>query len=380
MQKIDKNLLFCISALSKSETKVECIVFLKQGVCSKLMLKRIVGEDSIIAFYPFLNACSIQIEKKFLPKLAGLNFVEYVSSIQKASILLNNSRKILKIDEIHKRGITGKGVTVAIIDTGCHPHLDFCLGHNRIKAFYDFMNENQNPYDDNGHGTFVCGVVGGNGLTYNGKYRGVAPNAELVVIKALDKNGETTANIILSAMQWILDSKDKLNIQVVCMSFGSQPIENSDPLAEGAKVLWENGICVVCAGGNDGPGEGSIKSPGSCPNVITVGSVDKIDEEKNLKVAPFSSRGPAFDYIKPDIMAPGVDIISTSTSDAFYSSMSGTSVSTPFVAGICALMLQNDETLSPNEIKEILMKNASKFENNPNASGSGFLNLENIFF
>ena len=125
MGKIDKNLLSCVSTLSRDEKFVECIVFLKDGICSKMMLKMQIGANNIVSYYPFLNACAIRIDRGFLPKLAGLHFVEYVSSIQKANILLKASRKILKIDKIHKKGITGKGITVAVIDTGCYPHLGF---------------------------------------------------------------------------------------------------------------------------------------------------------------------------------------------------------------------------------------------------------------
>ena len=374
-------MLLCgVGVLNTQENKVQCIVFLKDCFLSKINFVSIVGKENLLEYFPFLNAYVILINRKNLEKLANFDFVEYVSSIQKASILLNNSRKFLKIDELHKKGITGKGVTIAVIDTGCYMHLDFCLGHNRIKKFCDFVGDLHASYDDNGHGTFVCGVACGNGLCKNGLYRGVAPDADLVVLKALNSHGETNGSTILKAMQWVLDNKEEFNIKVVCMSFGSTPIEHNDPLMEGAKVLWENGICVVCAAGNDGPTKNSIKSPGACPNVITVGSVDKLDlEQDKLKVAPFSSRGPAFDYVKPDILAPGVEIVSTTNGIGFYSSMSGTSVSTPFIAGICALMLQNDTSLSPNQIKEKLMEKAQKIDETQNASGSGFVNLENIF-
>lgn len=378
MQKIDKALIDQVGILSENGM-LECIVFLKCGVFSFVCLKNIVGKNGIIKHFPFINAVLVRIKRKDLSKLCSFSFVEYVSSIQKASILLYNSRKFLKINKVHQMGITGFGVTVAVIDTGCHPHLDFCLGRNRLHKFCDFVHEKQLPYDDNGHGTFVCGVLCGNGLVLNGKYMGIAPQANLIAIKALNEDGETTAKTILSAMQWVLDNKDKERIKVVCMSFGSTPLENNDPLMEGAKILWENGICVVCAGGNDGPEGKSIKSPGSCPNVITVGSITKL-EEKKLKVAPFSSRGPAFDYIKPDILAPGVEIYSTINNNNFYSKMTGTSVSTPFIAGICALMLQRDKSLAPNDIKRILMENASKIDDEQNACGSGVVNIENIFF
>lgn len=376
LDKIDINLLKNVCVLNSEQKILKCFVFLKN---KHNRLENIVPKKQILEYFPFLNAYLININQKDLKTLCDFEFVLYVSSVQKASILLYNSRKYLKVNDIHKLGFLGDGITCAVIDTGCYPHLDFCLGHNRIKKFVDFVDDKTKLYDDNGHGTFVCGVLAGNGLCFNGKYKGIAPNCDLVVLKALDKNGETQAVTILKSMQWILDNKEKYNIKVVCMSFGSSPIEKNDPLVEGAKILWENGICVVCAGGNDGPNHSSIKSPGVCPNVITVGSADKIDSLNEIKVAPFSSRGPAFDYIKPDIIAPGVDIVSTTNNKKFYTTMSGTSVSTPFVAGFCSLLLQKNTSFSPNHLKSILMANAQTLNGNQNDFGSGFVDLSNLF-
>ena len=377
-KKIDENLLNIVGVLNITNQKVFCIVWLKDKSETQNFYKIIKKED-VIKYFLFLNAFAIKTDRQNLLKIAEYDFVLYVSSVQKASVFMQNSRKFLMIDFLHKKGICGKNVGVAVIDTGCHPHLDFMLGKNRIKKFVDFVNNKKTMYDDNGHGTFVAGVLAGNGFVYNGKYKGIAPGCDLIILKALDKNGETKALTILNAMEWIINNKEKFNIKVVCMSFGSVPLIKNDPLMEGAKILWENGVCVVCAGGNDGPNKFSIKSPGACPNVITVGSLNKLEDFNKLSVAPFSSRGPAFDYIKPDLLAPGVDVVSTSNDLSFYKSMSGTSVSTPFVAGVCALILQTNPKASPNEIKSILMKNASYICEDKNACGSGVLNVSKIF-
>ena len=376
--KIDENLIDKICVLNKTKKEVLCIVWLKNRYDLEKFYN-IIDEENILKYYLFLNAVAIKIDKQNLFKIAKFDFIIYISSVQKASVFMHNSRAFLNIDSLHKKGICGEGVCVAIIDTGCFSHLDFMLRKNRIKKFVDFINNKKTLYDDNGHGTFVAGVLAGSGLVFNGKYKGIAPDCELIILKALDHNGETKALTILNAMEWILNNKEKYNIKIVCMSFGSSPLSENDPLIESAKILWENGICVVCAGGNDGPNKSSIKSPGACPNVITVGSLDKLTDFKNVTVAPFSSRGPIFDYIKPDLLAPGVDIISTSNDLNFYKVMSGTSVSTPFVAGVCALILQKNKNITPNEIKSILIKNANFVCEDKNACGSGFLNVYNIF-
>ena len=107
-----------------------------------------------------------------------------------------------------------------IIDTGIYPHVDFCLGKNRIIEFVDLINQNIVPYDDNGHGTFTAGVFCGNSII--DKYSGIDNNANIIVIKALNDVGETTTVKILQAVKWIIENKSKFNIKVVCMSFGSE--------------------------------------------------------------------------------------------------------------------------------------------------------------
>lgn len=371
-EKID-GALFDVSVLENKKAQ-NCVVFVKDFKKSKIKIKELFGESVILFEYPFLNAFGVSLESKSLDILSRFDFIEYVSSIKKANILLYNSRKFLKINQLHKKGILGAGTTVAVIDTGIKSHLDFVLGRNRIVCFKDFLNGKHYPYDDNGHGTFVSGVLAGSGIVEDGKFRGVAPGANLVVLKALDKKGETQVLTILSAMQWVVDNAKRYNIRVVCMSFGSTPQGENDPLILGAKVLWENGIVVVCAAGNDGPNENTIKSPGACPNVITVGSLDNL-KDLELKIAPFSSRGPAFDFVKPEVIAPGVDIISTGLKD-FYTTMSGTSVSTPFVAGLCALMISEHPKLTPNLVKSLIINNATKICSDENECGNGIINPE----
>ncbi len=300
-------------------------------------------------------------------------FVKKTLESKKSDVLLKKSRKFLKIDDLHKQGFLGQGVTIAVIDTGCHPHLDFVVGTNRIVCFKDFLQNKIFPYDDNGHGTFVSGILCGNGIAKGGKFKGIAPKSKLVSLKALDKNGETLAHNILRAMDWVLNNAKNYNIKVVCMSFGSEVQTKDDPLIKGAEALWDSGIVVVCAAGNDGPKQGSIKSPGASPKVITVGSVKKLDSKSQIYPAEFSSRGPAFEFFKPDLIAPGVEIVSTTNTKNFYTKMSGTSVSTPFVAGLCALMLSRFE-LSPNEIKFFLQQTATKTPFSPNETGSGLIN------
>ncbi len=371
--KIDPNLLGSVSVLGVNQ-KQEVIVY----YTNLEALERICQESSVsvLVRLPFISAVVLKLNRGQIFELAKNYCVDYLTVTASAKILMREARKVVEVENLHKRGVMGKNVGVAVIDTGASMHLDFVLGKNRIMKFVDFIDGKSEVYDDNGHGTFVAGVLAGSGVVSGGALRGVAPLCDLVILKALRSDGQTQAYKVLEAMQWVYDNHKKYNIRVVCMSFGSTPLSKNDPLTIGANSLWQKGIVVVTAVGNDGPAVGSVKSPGSSPKVITVGCADT--REGNVKVADFSSRGPIFDFIKPDLIAPGVEIESLDNGLSFYRRMSGTSVSTPFVAGVVALMLEERPWLTPNEVKALLISRAVKLPYDVNVCGAGLLRSEGV--
>ena len=172
--------------------------------------------------------------------------------------------------------------------------------------------------------------------------------------------------------------KEKFNIKVVCMSFGSVVKDKADPLMFGAEALWNSGIVVVCAGGNSGPDISTIMSPGASCKVITVGALEIKNDR--LRVADFSSRGPIFNKYKPDLIVPGVDIMSTNNfqNKKFYTELSGTSVSTPMVAGIVSLLFRLNDKYTPNEIKYMLINACEPLKGDRNSEGYGVLDLRKL--
>ena len=251
----------------------------------------------------------------------------------------------------------GFGTTIAIIDTGVAPHYDLIKPYNRIIAFKDFVNDRTEPYDDDGHGTHVAGIAAGNGYAVGNRYFlcGTAPMAQIAAIKALDETGSGTTSDILAAMQWIAENKDKYNIKVVNLSLGiSADAENPiDPLVIGAAALVARGVTVVTAAGNSGPEPCTVTSPGTSPFVITVGSCDE-----RGRIADFSGRGPTFSGLhKPDLVAPGVDIVSLDAATCKgYIAQSGTSMSSPYAAGIVACLYSENPKITPRQVKSILSK------------------------
>ena len=346
-------------------------------------LRECLSKDySNIMTFDFISALGVKIKNNDINKISKLNIVNYITSVSSVKYNIHIAKNIIHYDNIKYISQKYKNKTIAIIDTGVYPHIDFVLGKNRILKFVDLISNKSTPYDDNGHGTFVAGLVGAKDISNVGYFDGVERDANFVIIKALDSKGETDSLKILEAMQYVIDSKDELNIGVVCMSFGSVPLGENDPLVIGSEILWNNGIVVVAAAGNSGPNESTIKAPGVTSKIITVGALDddRNNDFYNFQVATFSSRGPAFNRYKPDLIVSGVDVISTarfSEDNSFYTRMSGTSVSTPIVAGVVLKLLKHNN-YSPDQIKYMLTNSTTPIVFDRNSEGWGVLNLDKL--
>ena len=377
LQKIDKVILNKTFSLSRF-SKIECL--LKANDYDRLKNILIKNNIEIINEYLFINSFRVKIDLKQIERLSNMSQVKFISSVSSVQTLMNVSKKILNVSNTQ---LSGKGVGIAFIDTGVKNHCDFILGQNRIKFFKDFINDKAFAYDDNGHGTFVCGVCCGNGSLSKGKFSGVAPQSHIVSLKALNSQGEASADKILDAMQWVYDNHKQYNIRIVCMSFGSEPLGYNDPIMAGAEALWREGLVVVAAAGNSGPENQTIKSPGVSSQIITVGGFcdnrfeNSEYNENFFEIADFSSRGPAFSRFKPDVVAPSVDIISCGI-NSDYVTLSGTSVATPMIAGICALILQEASYLKPSEVKKYLISCCKPISLNKNFEGFGYPDFESL--
>jgi serine protease AprX len=281
-------------------------------------------------------------------------------------------------DAWRQLGVTGKGIGVAILDSGIAPHPDLA---GRIVASVDFTSGRTAgtlvaPADPGGHGTHVAGLVGGDGTASGGAYAGVAPGANLIDVRVIGASGSTNISTLIAGMQWVLAHRAEYNIRVVNLSAGGAATTTyrDDPLASAAEVLIFAGITVVVSAGNEGPKERTITSPGTDPYVITVGGIDDngtatTDDDA---LASWSSRGvtPIDGLAKPDLVAPGRKVVSLrspgSTLDQelpdrlvagldplvpAYFRLSGTSMAAPVVTGVVALMLERSPALTPAQVK-----------------------------
>lgn len=371
--------------IKSGEVYNDCVVYAKNFQKLKVEAKK---QGLEFFEYSFINAIGVNLSQKQIVKFAKTSIVGFISKQTRVSTQIDVAKKILNVQNLADNGCTGENVTIAFIDTGLNPHIDFCVPKNRMIKFVDLINDKKNYYDDNGHGTYVTSVACGSGVASGGKYSGVSPKSKIICIKALEQNGETGAYKILEAMQWISDNYKKFDIKVVCMSFGSNPLGKNDPLVVGAESLWNMGIVVVAAAGNSGPENYTIKSPGYSSKIITVGGLDDkrepdgVFDRNKFEIAKFSSRGPAGMFFKPDLVAPAVNITGANfnkETKEFYVKMSGTSVATPIIAGICALIVSKNPNINPDRLKIKLVNNCYKLTKNRNEEGFGVLNLTGFF-
>lgn len=341
-----------------------------------------------------ISCCSAELTPAAIEALLeNHKSIKKIHTDRKVRALLDIASLSVNAEVLHAQTIKGEGVTIAVVDTGIYPHQDL---QGRIIAFKDFINNRKDPYDDNGHGTHCAGDAAGDGSASNGKYTGIAPAASLVGVKVLDKMGAGLLSNVISGIQWCMDHQEEYGIDVISLSLGANatvPAEE-DPMVTIVEAAWDAGIVVCVAAGNEGPDQNTIASPGISPTVITVGAMDDRNTEVRAddQVATFSSRGPTIDgLIKPDVLSPGVNIISLRSPNSYldklsksnrvgkdYLSLSGTSMATPICAGIVALILEIYPNMTPNFVKQIVMSAADDWSLPPNVQGAGYINAQNV--
>jgi serine protease AprX len=407
---------------ARSNQKMNVIVRFKSAPgTSENALVRNVGGKARRPFLRHNRSLAINVPLKNLESLADNPNVEYIAYDAPVAVTMDAARATAGVPAAVAPDVqlTGAGVTVAVMDSGVAPHpeistmvvsADFVGGQAGVLGLPGLQLLPGDPQpvvpssDPNGHGTHVAGIVVGSGSHSGGKYAGVAPGASLVSVRVLDGDGRGQTSDVIAGLEWVVANKDVYGIRVLNISLGHAIFEPlaQDPLVQAVEAAWNAGIVVVCSAGNAGRnGNGTVTSPCNSPKVITVGAINdhNTEDPSDDGVTTFSSRGPTrFDLLaKPDLLAPGNRIVSLrsagSTLDTLfperrragdpdqpalleYYEMSGTSMSSPIVAGAAALMLQQEPWLTPATIKARLMLSARKpAAGNPFATGAGMLDI-----
>ena len=307
----------------------------------------------------------------------------------------------------------GDGVTIGFLDTGIDAikgtssglGLSTDLyGYDKFWGTYDAINNTISNYsnEESGHGTHVASVAVNADYDVYGNIYGVAPNAAVVGIKAFDSDGKATYADVIRGIDWAIQVKDKINLRVLNMSFGGQQRSYywDDPLNQAVMKAWQEGIVVVASAGNNGPDPMTIGVPGNVPYIITVGAMTDNFTETNVQddiIATFSAAGPTpAGFVKPELVAPGGHVSGLMAYDTQivmqhpeyhdggkYFEMSGTSQAAAVVSGVAALMISQDPSLTPDEVKcrlidsaHTAMTPAGKLAYSVFQQGSGLVNAK----
>jgi subtilisin family serine protease len=324
-------------------------------------------------YFVVFNGVALDVTPDVAAQIRALPYVKRVVADREVHALADNvgpNIVIIHADLIWSAlGTRGKGVTVAIIDTGIdytHPALGQGFGPGfKVIGGWDFVNDDADPFDDAGHGTHVAGIVAGQSDTITG----VAPEASLIAYKVLGANGGGSDSNVIAAIERAADPNGDGNtgdhVDIANLSLGGAGSPD-DPTSIAIDNATAAGVTFAVAAGNSGVFHG-ISSPGTSRSAITVGASDLADN-----IASFSSRGPNMKdiAIKPDVVAPGFAILSSFPGNR-YASLSGTSMATPHVAGAAALIKALHHDWTPTQIKLALMNNAAFLKNDIMATGAG---------
>ena len=399
-------------AATRPDTRVRVIVQAQGSTAPvRAALARLGGR--VTDNLSLIHAVVATLPARAVPQLAQARGVRYVSpdgAVVKSSYTCCSATTLTEsyAQSIHASDVwgtdKGTGVGVAVVDSGVHLGTDFttALSTTRVMAQVKFNSATNSMADAYGHGTHVAGIIGGNGATSSGGYVGVAPDVNLINVKVSDDTGNAAVSDVVNGLQWVYNNAVTDNIRVVNLSLNSTVADSYqvDPLDAAVETLWNAGIVVVVSAGNNGTSNaGVVYAPANDPFVLTVGAVNDqgTASTSDDTLASFSSYGTlpvsttaglTTNLSKPDLVAPGVNIISVLASNgatlakahaanvvnSSYFRMSGTSMAAPMVSGAAALLLQANPLLTPNQVKYRLMSTATPLSSTA-STGAGEVNV-----
>lgn len=389
-KKIDDSLKPHVRSLSKKRMPI-IVCYGNNNVRVK---NRIINEGGTLKYeYKEIKAFACELSPMGADKLSELPEVKYICSDHRAVLSLYKAGEGIGLYNARRFRLTGKGVTVGIVDSGIYSHPELCKNGSASVLFRDIINGYVKEYDDNGHGTFIAGIIAASGsremTVFN---QGIAPDADIAMIKAFDASGRGYLSDIIRGIEILIEDREKYNIKIINLPF-EFPTElrlRINPLEQIIDRAIEEGIAVVAPAGNNGPAPYSIGMPGCFKGVITAaGAYGK--GRGTYRIENFSGRGPAKeDTQKPDISAPSsVTSLDSDTSfrpepgrvctgKALYRTSSGTSAASAIISGAAALILQKSPGLSPGDLKAVILLSSSSLGENKFSQGSGMFIFDKL--
>jgi hypothetical protein len=390
-KKLDQNL---IDALESNEFKNYRVIIHSKSMPQKLYQKLASFKVDTIRCISSINCVSVSIQKKLIERLVEYPEIDYIGFDSQALLCASSisSANGIYYDTPYK--LSGKGITVGVIDSGIYPHKDLTLPRNKIAYFKDIVNDITYPYDDNGHGTFISGIISSSGYCSKGMYKGIAENASIYMIKAFNGIGRAFVSDLLYSIENILSESEKFNIRVLCLPF--ELIEyNKFILSLFNQLLNElvaKNIIPVVPSGHNGNTENSMTGIATLSNCITIGG---LDTTHSPRAYIYSSSGSNKNQEKPDLSASCVDIYSLNSDLSYkserngmklypsplnqpYITYTGSSIAAAFISGICAILLENNKDLTFQDILSSLKLSCTLLNIPKSIQGAGFIDFKSL--
>ncbi|MBU3091074.1 S8 family serine peptidase [Clostridium sp. CM028] len=348
----------------------------------------------ILRHIPSINCICAILTSSAIYRLLEYPQVAYITFDSYAHLCGNSILASNGVSFQNDYSLTGKGIGVGIIDSGVYPHPDLLNPCNKIRKFVDVVNNLNYPYDDNGHGTFMSGLICGSGYGSKGMYKGVAKNSHIYMIKAFNKLGKGFVSDILFSLETLLSEDNDFNLKIICLPF--ETFETNEFVLSLFSKLFDlaisKGIVVIVPSGSNKNVKSSVRGIATLKNCITVGGYDSIGSPK---IYEYSSCGPFQKLDKPNLIAACVNICSLISDAQFisekngvklyptritnlYTTYTGTSCSAAFISGLCALLYENNINLCYKDTLALLKTSSSLINSPKYMQGSGIVNLEKL--
>ncbi|WP_010232915.1 S8 family serine peptidase [Clostridium arbusti] len=391
-KKLDNNLRI---AIEKDRFKNYRIIIHCTALLDKFQSKIKSFRGELICIIPSINCVCANMSALSIHRLIEYPEVNFITLDDFAYLCANSVSAANSVNLGKSLKFTGKDVCIGLIDSGVYPHPDLLSPFKKIKKFTDLINGLNYPYDDNGHGTFISGILSGSGINSKGMYKGIAPNSSIYCIKAFNALGKGyISNILLAIDKFLLDCK-KFNIRILCLPFEIST-EDDFILSLFYKIFEkakENDIVVIIPSGNNENIKSSIRGIAALSNCLTIGGVDTTSITKPYF---YSASGPCGKLMKPDLSAACVDIYSlrsdinyVSERDGvklyphkmkqYYTTFTGTSCAAAYISGICALLLESNSTLNYKDVISLIKASCNLLNFPKWQQGEGLIDIKKLF-
>jgi hypothetical protein len=381
------------SLLSNLYESYRVIIFCK-SLENKTINKIKSLKCDILRHIPSVNCICAILTTSAINRLLEYPQVSYIAFDSYAHLCGNSILSSNGVSFQSNYDLTGKGVGIGIIDSGVYPHCDLLNPTNKIRKFIDVVNNLNYPYDDNGHGTFISGLICGSGYGSKGMNKGIAKNSHIYMIKAFNKLGKGFISDILFSLETLINDSNDFNIKIILLPF--ETMETNEFVLSLFSKLFDlaisKGLVVIVPSGSNKSIKSSIRGIATLKSCITIGGYDSIDVPK---IYEYSSCGPFQKLDKPNLIAACVDICSCLSDKDFisekngvklyphhitnlYTNYTGTSCSAAYISGICALLYENNKDLCFKDILALLKVSSSLINSPKYMQGSGIINLEKL--